>query len=68
MNGSATQASLFERDQAAIRNGVIANALFIGGGALVAGGAVLWFVGGSSSTSMTIVPMGTNGLAVSGTF
>lgn len=67
MTGSATQASLFERDQAAIRNGAIANALFIGGGALVAGGAVLWFVGGNSS-SMAIVPMGTNGLAVSGTF
>ncbi len=67
MTGSATQASLFERDQAAIQNGVIANALFIGGGALVAGGAVLWFVGGHSS-SMAIVPMGTNGLAVSGTF
>lgn len=67
MTGSATQASLFERDQASIRNGAIANALFIGGGALVAGGAVLWFVGGNSS-SMAIVPMGTNGLAVSGTF
>lgn len=67
MTGSATQASLYERDQAAIQNGVIANALFIGGGALVAGGAVLWFVGGTSS-SMAIVPMGTNGLAVTGTF
>ncbi len=67
MSGSASQASLYERDQAAIRNGTIANALFIGGGALIAGGAVLWFVGGNSS-SMAIVPMGTNGLAVTGTF
>lgn len=67
MTGSASQASLYERDQAAIQNGVIANALFIGGGALVAGGAVLWFVGGDSA-SMAIVPLGTNGLAVSGTF
>ena len=64
-----TQAELYERDQAAIRNGTIANVLFIAGGALVASGAVLWFVGGSSSsTSMGLVPMGTNGVAVTGSF
>ncbi len=64
-----TQAELDERDQAAIRNGTIANVLFIAGGALVASGAVLWFVGGSSSsTSMGLVPMGTNGVAVTGSF
>jgi len=67
MNGSASQASLYERDQAAIRNGVIANALFISGGALAAGGAVLWLMGGTSS-SMALVPMGTHGLAVTGSF
>lgn len=64
-----TQAELYERDQAAIRNGTIANVLFVAGGALVASGAVLWFVGGSSSsTSMGLVPMGTNGVAVTGSF
>lgn len=68
MSGSSTQAALFERDQAAIRNATIANALFIGGGALAAGGAVLWFIGGSESSSMALVPMGPTGLAVTGTF
>lgn len=68
MNGSATQAALYTRDQAAIQSGTLANVMFITGGALVAGGAVLWFVGGSNSTPVAITPMGTNGLAVSGTF
>lgn len=68
-NGSATQASLYERDQAAIRTAFIANTLVIAGSALAAGGVVLWLVGGpSSSTSAGLAPLGANGLAVTGTF
>jgi hypothetical protein len=68
MSGGSSQSALFARDQAAIQTGTLANVMFITGGALAAGGAVLWFVGGNSSSSMAIMPLGTNGLAVSGTF
>lgn len=68
MSGSSTQSALYARDQAAIQSGTLANVMFISGGALVAGGAVLWFVGGTSSSSVAITPLGANGLAVTGTF
>ncbi len=69
MNGSSTQAALYERDQAAIRSGVLANGFLIGGAALVAGGAVMWLLGGDASTQTAVItPLGPGGLGVSGTF
>jgi hypothetical protein len=43
--GRSTQADLYARDQRAIMNATIANALFIGAGVVGITGGVLWFVG-----------------------
>jgi hypothetical protein len=56
------QSELVEPDRTAIRQGQIANGLFIAGGALAATGVVLYFLAGD----VEVTPGGAGGLSISG--
>jgi len=63
-----TQREAYQLDGSVKTNATIANVMFGVGGALAAGGLILFLVSGSSSSSsVAVVPAG-SGVAVSGTF